>query len=41
MCPRPVSTGEAAQRTLTARLCTDLKLFDMYITAAIPYIRDN
>ena len=33
MCPRPDSTGEAAQRTLTARLCTDLSFFYMYITA--------
>ena len=41
MCPRLVSIGEAAQRTLTARLCTALiKFFDMYFTAAIPYIRD-
>ena len=40
MCPRPVSTGQATQITLTARLCTDKKIFFMYITAAIPYIRD-
>ena len=40
MCPRPVSIDEAAQRTLTARLCTNLFL-DMYITAAIPYITEQ
>ena len=42
MCPRPVSIGEAAQRTLTARLCTDWSCFYFYMstTAAIPNIRD-
>ena len=40
MRPRPVSIGEAAQRTLTARLCTAVSFFDMYINAAIPYIRN-
>ena len=40
MCPCPVSIGEAAQRTLTACLCTALSFFYVYITAAIPYIRD-
>ena len=38
MCPRPVSTGEAAQRALTARLSTAFSCFQMYITAATPYI---
>ena len=38
VCPPPVSIGEAAQRTLTARLCTDL-FFDMYITA--PYTTEQ
>ena len=39
MCPRPVSIGEAAQRTL--HVCVQLlSFFNMYITAAIPYIGD-
>ena len=40
MCPCPVSIRDAAQRTLTARLCTAFSFFYMYITAAIPYFRD-